>query len=1189
MSEDRFNTPAEWRRHLLPRRGGLPVPYEPDPGAATIVARETEAPARIRRALTHDKTPGDISAAGLAHLAGEPDSTPLGAAAVAVFAVGPPKKTDAKTSRAIADEWVRGRGLAFAVSAAVELVDLRFISEREDLRGQDAGPAPITRHSRDRPPQHLNADGVSLLLHRLRTATAAASEEEYAAAVAALARLRAGGLAPHQAVVATFLAPTEDAWVNRDVGAFAGRPGQEWLELMLTSCITGPDRLRPLFSMGYTRNHLVGSPEYLHTLAEGLGAHGLPVYQELLSSNAAWGDGVRLLLTLIAAVPSDEAFLALLERSDSKAGSLALGEAADRFPRRAVRLLATASGSGSRGVVLGELLRTQVVRHRAEADEVAATLPEAAARRITAITARLDAVREAPAEAVPPLLAAPPWTAGGKPRKPIVVAGLRCTDPVRLEWAEGEQEVWLRAGQGYRSHGRRDFERLAEEIRAGRARPYDEVGFFQAAPEALAVPLLEHWQPRDFWNAEHWLRGLVARYGLAVFPVALAGASSATAVAPVLQPFTGPPVGPLMAEWFGRLKSVRPTAAAWLRRHPAAVARELVPAALGKAGAARRYAERALYFLAGEGHADTIRAAAEGYGPAAADGIAALLDTDPVQLLPAKLPVVPDWADAALLAPIELADGSGSLPAAAAGSVLTILAMSRIGEPYAGLAVVTQTCTAGSLAEFAWSLFQRWQLAGFPSKESWALDALGFLGDDETVRRLAPLIRAWPGEGGHQRAVAALDVLAEIGTDVALMHLHGIAEKVKFRGLKERAQEKIAEVADALGLSPEQLADRLVPDFGLEPDGTLMLDYGPRRFVVGFDEQLKPYVAEEDGKRRKDLPKPGAKDDPQLAPAAAARFAALKKDVRTVAADQIRRLERAMVWRRRWTPEEFRRFIVEHPLVWHVARRLVWAAYAAPATAAASAPPGVPAAGVAQGVPAAGVAPGVPAAGVVSAARAAGAAPATPGVADAGATPSTSGSAKGGDAVVAVGGAMLVSLRVAEDRTLAGVDDEPAAIPDGAVIGLAHPLELGDDLAGWAGVFADYEILQPFEQLARDVQTLTEAERPATELHRCAGVKVPTTKVLGLERRGWRRAAPQDAGIQPAMERDLPGGATLMLDLDPGIVVGLVTEFENQTLGTAFILPAGSSSWDRRRGLPFATLDPVTASEILRDLREVTQ
>ncbi|MEV6931058.1 DUF4132 domain-containing protein, partial [Dactylosporangium sp. NPDC051485] len=528
------------------------------------------------------------------------------------------------------------------------------------------------------------------------------------------------------------------------------------------------------------------------------------------------------------------------------------------------------------------------------------------------------------------------------------------------------------------------------------------------------------------------------------------------------------------------------------------------------------HAERALLAIARAGHRDAAEAAAAGYGPEAVAAIGRLLDTDPAYLLPARMPVVPDWADPALLAPIELAGGAGSLPPRAAGHVLTVLALSRIGEPYAGLAAVTEACTRASLAEFAWSLFQRWQHAGTPAKESWALDALGLLGDDETVRRLAPVIRAWPGSGGHARAVAGLDVLAEIGTDVALMHLHGIAEKVKFRGLKDRAQEKIAEVAAGLGLSPERLADRLVPDFGLDPDGTLGLDYGPRQFRVGFDEQLRPFVTDAAGKRLRDLPKPGAKDDPALAPDAARRFAALKKDVRTIAADQIRRFERAMTGQRRWAPEEFERYIVGHPLVWHVARRLVWAAF--------------------------------------------------------------------DDA-----GAVLATLRVAEDRSLAGPDDEPAAIPDGARLGVAHPLQLGAAAVAWSEVFADYEILQPFPQLARDTHELDPVQRAATALTRFAGVKVPTTKVLGLERRGWRRGEPQDGGLQPVMERDLPSGDTLMLDLTPGIVVGDVATFGEQALGDAYVLPDAAHSWDRRRARRLGDVDAVAMSEIIRDLEEVTQ
>ncbi len=83
-------------------------------------------------------------------------------------------------------------------------------------------------------------------------------------------------------------------------------------------------------------------------------------------------------------------------------------------------------------------------------------------------------------------------------------------------------------------------------------------------------------------------------------------------------------------------------------------------------------------------------------------------------------------------------------------------------------------------------------------------------------------------------------------------------------------------------------------------------------------------MVDPDGKRRKDLPKPGAKDDPELAPAEHKRFTLLKKDVRTVAADQVRRFEAAMVARRRWSAEEFRTLFAGHPLLWHVVRRLVW-------------------------------------------------------------------------------------------------------------------------------------------------------------------------------------------------------------------------------------------------------------------------
>ncbi|MGH3240842.1 MAG: DUF4132 domain-containing protein, partial [Spirillospora sp.] len=320
--------------------------------------------------------------------------------------------------------------------------------------------------------------------------------------------------------------------------------------------------------------------------------------------------------------------------------------------------------------------------------------------------------------------------------------------------------------------------------------------------------------------------------------------------------------------------------------------------------------------------------AARVHGAEAAAAIGEFVSADPLELLPAKMPVPGAWAaaDVRLLPQILLRDRAHSLPDDAVRHVLTMLALSRPGEAYAGVGIVRELCDPGSLAEFGWGVFTRWDTGGAPSKDGWALAQLALTGDDETVRRLTPRIRAWPGEAGHAKAVTGLDVLAAIGTDVALMHLHGIAQRVRFKALKARAQEKIEEVAAGLELTADQLADRLVPDFGLDAAGAMTLDYGPRRFVVGFDERLKPYVTDADGKRRKALPKPGAKDDPDLAPAAHKAFATLKKDVRTVAADQLRRLETCMVTRRRWEAGEFRELLAGHPLVRHIVRRLVWLA-----------------------------------------------------------------------------------------------------------------------------------------------------------------------------------------------------------------------------------------------------------------------
>lgn len=291
-----------------------------------------------------------------------------------------------------------------------------------------------------------------------------------------------------------------------------------------------------------------------------------------------------------------------------------------------------------------------------------------------------------------------------------------------------------------------------------------------------------------------------------------------------------------------------------------------------------------------------------------------------------KVRELPEFADASKLPPVQL-DDEVALPESACDNLLALLMQSPLEDPDPDVLVVRKACEPKSLAAFAWALFEAWLAAGAPSKEGWAFTALGLLGNDDTARRLTPLIRAWPGESQHARAVTGCGVLSAIGTDVALMHLHGIAQKVKFKGLQAKAQGKIEEIARARGLSAEELADRLVPDLGLDESGSMTLDMGPRSFKVGFDHTLKPFVLDANGKKVADLPKPGKNDDADIAAASVEKWKTLKKDVKTIASTQVTRLEMAMCSQRRWTASDFQTFIVEHPLVVHLARRLVWGVF----------------------------------------------------------------------------------------------------------------------------------------------------------------------------------------------------------------------------------------------------------------------
>ena len=394
--------------------------------------------------------------------------------------------------------------------------------------------------------------------------------------------------------------------------------------------------------------------------------------------------------------------------------------------------------------------------------------------------------------------------------------------------------------------------------------------------------------------------------------------------------FAATELAPAVARAFNKLKTLRQDASSWLLKYPEHAITGLLPAALGKTGEAQDNARAALRMLTENGHQPLLQEIARRYNqPEVTDAVNALLALDPLDNHPTKIPTLPTFYQPSLWTRPLLKANAQSLPDSALLHLGEMLRFPQEEALYPGLLQVKDACTTDSLAEFAWDLFTAWQTAGAPSKESWAFTALGVLGNDDTARKLTPLIRAWPGESQHKRATVGLDILAAIGSDIALMQLNGIAQKLKFKALQERAKEKIADIAESRELTVAELEDRLAPDLGLDDNGSLLLDFGPRQFTVSFDETLKPFVRDVSGSRLKDLPKPNKSDDESRSNDAVNRYKLLKKDARTVAAQQVARLESAMCLRRRWSPENFQLFLVEHPLVRHLTRRLIWGVYSA--------------------------------------------------------------------------------------------------------------------------------------------------------------------------------------------------------------------------------------------------------------------
>ena len=772
--------------------------------------------------------------------------------------------------------------------------------------------------------------------------------------------------------------------------------------------------------------------------------HGLGVAQALF--DAVGADPRRGLVQAMAAYPSLHVARLLVPMLANKVDRKLVGDALACMPAEALVALREA--------------RAKRTTYPDALDALISTMSAALAAGTPSDDTLAEAgPEEAPLDALPPVLARPPWRQKRKAGEVVRLTLEPRTLPVQLSF-EGHDEVQLRREVEYAHcpHTVADWKaRVAAHNWVDGA---SILGLTPADLDELLTAGVAAQANFDYFGAyNRGLPHLLVKFGLAVVPLLREiGSKFPTQTRTDLALVGDAALAPKMVEWAGQ-KAMRRAVARWVRLHPRHAAAGLIPLALGEPGKTRDRAELLLAATAAPGPESRalVLTEAAAYGEAAAQAVVALLDRDPLLNAPSKPPKLPETT-ANLPAP-RLRDGR-ALPRDAVNALLEMLAFTPLDPPYVGVEQVCDACDPRSLDTFAEALVRAFVAAGMSTAHEWMVRAVALLGTDVSARFLYSRGLAWAADGQKQRAMLVLETLGALGSDVALS-LVGRASRTGQRAyFKERAGEILAEIAAARGLTPAELEDRTAPDLELDENGTVVLDFGPRQFRVGFDEHLLPHVATLEGERLPSLPRANKADDAEKAKAASETWKTLKTEAEKVARDQIRRLEQILTTERRLEQEVFVGSFLRHPLIGHLTRRLVWGVYK-------------------------------------------------------------------------TDGSLLGAFRVAEDRTLADAEDNTYTIPEGAQIGLVHPLRMTPNaVAAWSTILSDYNVVQPFAQIGRPMYDTT----LDALIERLSGKKAMAGPIYALRNHGFTAMADED-GFS-ALSAQVAPGLLLHLSFEPSVQAG---------------------------------------------------
>ncbi|MDE5753768.1 MAG: DUF4132 domain-containing protein, partial [Oscillospiraceae bacterium] len=230
------------------------------------------------------------------------------------------------------------------------------------------------------------------------------------------------------------------------------------------------------------------------------------------------------------------------------------------------------------------------------------------------------------------------------------------------------------------------------------------------------------------------------------------------------------------------------------------------------------------------------------------------------------------------------------------------------------------------LERFAQEVFSRWLDQGAAAKAKWVLYFTAIHGGMDAIQVIQHYIKDWSEHSRGAIAAEAVKALAYNGSSAALMQVDAMARKFKNKQVRSAANAALQQAADILGITREELADKIIPDLGFDETLCRVFDYGTRQFQVYLTPALELEIYEGE-KKFKNLPKPGTKDDPEKSAQAVKDFKDMKKQMKAAIQSQKSRLEYALLCDRKWTVQGWKDLFIKKPVMHCFAIGLIWGVY----------------------------------------------------------------------------------------------------------------------------------------------------------------------------------------------------------------------------------------------------------------------